>query len=159
MLKPDWRLRELRGRRRREDRERKECEETKADSRAVLVSLERPLRPRGIPGGDTPVHRAAARKIISTLVKKRDLPQFYTQPGAFLNYHHVMRTLIDLSFSSYNEFYADEKIAPPPIVESTPISALRGWGLLRRVGIVEIHCVSPAFASLSALRKPFQLGV
>ena len=103
-----------------------------------LLQLERPLRPLGVPFGDTPEHRVAARKIVNGLVERGDLPKNYTQAGGYLNYGHVLRTLIDNSYVSYNKTFADEPVNVPPIVESTPIASLRGWGMIRSKGIVGV---------------------
>lgn len=108
------------------------------DFATFLVNLDRPLRPLGVPYGDTPKHRDLSRNIVKSLVERGDLPKFYGQSGSYLNYNHVLRTLIDNSYKSYSRTFPEEPIAAPPIVESTPIAGLRGWGLLRSLGIVGV---------------------
>ena len=115
----------------------------------LLLHLPLPFRPAECPEGDTPENRVAARKFVLHLVDRALLPKKYTQSGAFLNYRHVLRSFIDLSYTSYIDPASGEDLAPPPIVEAQPVES--GWELVRASSRVEL--LRAQFADVSHLTQ------
>ena len=61
---------------------------------ALLLSLDRPLRPLGLPeGGAGPANRARTRRIVKRLVESRLLPERFASTG-YVTYRFVLDTLV-----------------------------------------------------------------
>ena len=63
----------------------------------LLLNLSRPLRPLGIPKGDTRKHRALARRQLGQMVEGGLLPR--SLQSGFLEYRKVLHTLIEYTFN------------------------------------------------------------
>ena len=120
---------------------------------SLLLLLDRPLRPLGIPQGDNPNHRSMTKRIVASLVRQQLLPERFTSSG-YLTYRFVLDTLVQFSFEHYNELHVDSQIEPPPALRKQSL-----WSKLRKhlrndasaVALSVFYASPPERRSVSAL--------